>query len=158
MSAPTKPIRVTRVASGTKRVTFSASHSRWDRSCRTTVAPPHPFKLTMASNTCLYWSQLVNPLNLGTFVVVNAAGLGRVGGVHVAGIVGTGGASFSAWISFRNCAMVSIRSACCGLRKSAPNCVFGLGHGHPNCSGARTNNNTFFITYMIYSTVFYQPP
>ena len=59
-------------------------------------------------------SILVDPLNLGTFVVVKAAGLGRAGGVHVAGVsgtAGTGGASFSAYTSFFNRATVSIRSA-----------------------------------------------
>ena len=43
----------------------------------------------------LYWSQLVDPLNLGTVIVVNEAGLGRVGWVHVAGVGGTT-ANFSA--------------------------------------------------------------
>ena len=37
------------------------------------------------------WSQLVDPMNLGTFVVINAAGLGQAGGVHVAGVGGTSG-------------------------------------------------------------------
>ena len=111
MSAQTKPISVARVASGTKRATFSASPSRRDRTCR-------------ASNTCLYWS---HPLNLGTFVVVNAAGLGRAGGVHVAGVGRFGGANFSLYVSFRNRATVCIRSACCGLRKSAPGCVLVSG-------------------------------
>ena len=32
--------------------------------------------LTIASRTSLYWSQLVDPLNLGTSVVLKEAGLG----------------------------------------------------------------------------------
>ena len=79
----------------TKRATFSVSPSRWDRSCRATVVSSHPFDLTMASKTCLYWSQLVNPLNLGTYVVLNEAGLGLAGWVHVAGVGRAGGANFS---------------------------------------------------------------
>ena len=49
--------------------------SRWDRSCRATVVLSHPFDLTMASTICLYWSQLVDPLNLCNFVVLNEANL-----------------------------------------------------------------------------------
>ena len=63
-----------------------------------TVASSHPFDLTMtmASKSCLYWSQLVDLLNLGTFIVANEAGLGRAGWVHVAGVGATSGANFSA--------------------------------------------------------------
>ena len=50
-------VRMNRVASATKRTTFRASPSRWDRSCRATVASSHLFELTMASKTCLYWSR-----------------------------------------------------------------------------------------------------
>ena len=56
ISALTNPIRVALCGSGTKRATFSASPSRWDRSCRATVLSSQPFDLTLASNTCLYWS------------------------------------------------------------------------------------------------------
>ena len=39
----------TNASSLPKRATFSAPPSRWDRSCRVTVASSHPFKRTIAS-------------------------------------------------------------------------------------------------------------
>ena len=74
----------------------------WDRSCRATVASSHPFEGTIASNVYI-GTNLSHPLNLGTFVVVNATGLGRAGGAHVADVDGPDGASFNTYISFCNC-------------------------------------------------------
>ena len=38
-----------------------------------------PFDCVIASNTCLYCSQLVTPVNLGTLVDVNTTRLDRTG-------------------------------------------------------------------------------
>ena len=78
----------------------------------------------------IYWPQLVTPLNLGTFVFVNAVGLGWTGGVTVADVDWPGCRNFIASISSCNCAAtVSIKSACCGLRKSYTGSVPVLGGG-----------------------------
>ena len=53
-----------RLTSGTR----SASPSRWDNNYKAVVTSPHPFDCAIASNTCMYCSQLVTPANLGTLV------------------------------------------------------------------------------------------
>ena len=58
---------------GINNATLRASSCRCDSNCNAAVASPHPFDNTIASNTCRYCSQLVDPLNQGTFVVVSAA-------------------------------------------------------------------------------------
>ena len=52
-------------------------------------------------------------LNLGTFVVINAASPGRAGGTHMADVDGPGGANLDVWILDSSCAMVSTRLARC---------------------------------------------
>ena len=64
--APTNPLRVALCVSGTNRAPLNASLSKWARSCEAAVSSSYPFDLTIASNTCLCWSQQVSPLNLGT--------------------------------------------------------------------------------------------
>ena len=81
--------------------TFKASPARWESSCNAAVASSHPLEITIASNTCLYCSQLVVPPNRGTSVVVNAA----CRGVGITG--GTPGV-----LSCRDSALISAKSCC----------------------------------------------
>ena len=48
---------------------------------------PQPFDNTIASNTCRYCSQLVDPLNQGIFVVVSATCRTRGTGIGVFGVL-----------------------------------------------------------------------
>ena len=71
--ASVNPFLEARRGIGINNATLWASSCRCDSNCNAAVASPHPFDNTITSNTCRYSSQLVDPLNQGTFVVVSAA-------------------------------------------------------------------------------------
>ena len=113
-----------RVASGTKRATFSASPSMWVKSCRATVASSHQF------DGIKHLSILVPTGRSGELRDFRGYKRGRPGSSWR----GPRGRRQPYWrCSFRNRVTVSIRSAvrsaCCELGKSAPGCVLGSGGG-----------------------------